>query len=408
MTELTVLDLWKAYGRTPVLTGLNLTVEAGSLTAVLGPSGSGKTTLLRIMAGFERADRGRVCLGPDCVDDGVRWVAPERRRVGYVPQEGCLFPHLSVAANVGFGLPRGREKARRVEQLLELVGLAGMGTRRPHELSGGQQQRVALARALAPRPRIVLLDEPFASLDTALRASLRDDVREVLRAEGTTTVLVTHDQDEALSIADVVAVLRGGRVIQAGTPKELYDAPADEEVATFIGMANLVPGVVDGPSAETPLGALCLDCPGRVPAGAPATILIRPEQLALRPVDGCPSGCPIAAVSRVDYHGHDAVVRLQLRSGKPGTDLVARVPAGPAAGTRPGDLVGVVVQGGVHAWPQEEAGPAEPAVPANGYNGSGGSNGAHPGKGSPMVNGNGTPRDAGAGLGSYAGTGGTP
>ncbi|HWD10035.1 MAG TPA: ABC transporter ATP-binding protein, partial [Actinomycetota bacterium] len=271
MNEVTITGLHKSYGSVPVLAGLDLSVEAGLLTAVLGPSGSGKTTLLRVLAGFERADAGQLSIAGECVDGGGRWVAPEKRRVGYVPQEGCLFPHLSVAANIGFGLAKGpgrRDRNRRVGELLELIGLDGMGERRPHELSGGQQQRVALARALAPRPRIVLLDEPFASLDTGLRATLRDDVREVLRAEGTTTVLVTHDQDEALSIADVVAVMRHGRIVQAGSPRELYDAPADAEVATFLGMANLVPGIVEESYAATPLGALCLDCPGRVPAGA--------------------------------------------------------------------------------------------------------------------------------------------
>ena len=384
--ELSADGVRKAFGATAVLAGVDLRVTAGSLTAVLGPSGSGKTTLLRILAGFERADGGQVCIGGDCVDGPGRWLAPERRRVGYVPQEGLLFPHLSVSANVAFGLPRGRERATRVEQLLELVGLPGLGNRRPHELSGGQQQRVALARALAPRPRIVLLDEPFASLDRGLRQSLREDVRQVLKAEHTTAVLVTHDQDEALSIADVVAVLRAGRVVQAGTPRELYDSPADAEVAAFVGMANFVPGtMVDGDNADTPLGALCLDCPARIPAGARATILIRPEQLAIRPPERCPEGCPVAAVSRVDYHGHEAVVRLQLQSSgaRPGTDLVARVPAGAAEAARPGDVVGVMVQGGVHVL-------------------AGSDEGSHDGDPTPNLNGQQAatlPADRGAGAG---------
>ena len=357
MTELTVTDLHKSFGATPVLTGVHLTARSGALTAVLGPSGSGKTTLLRVMAGFEAADRGRVCLGGECVDDGEHLVPAERRHIGYVPQEGCLFPHMSVAANVAFGLPRGRAGGARVDELLDLVGLHGLGKRRPHELSGGQQQRVALARALAPRPRMVLLDEPFSSLDTGLRSSLRDDVCEVLRHEGTTAVLVTHDQDEALSLADVVAVLREGRVVQVGAPKELYDSPVDQELARFVGMANLLPGVVHGGAVETSLGRLHLvnrGAPGV--AGRRATILIRPEQLTV----GCDPDCPLATVARVDYHGHDAVMRLSLRVRDQTTELLARIP--PEMTVLPGDLVSVSVRGQVHAWPA-----AEDGHPRNGH-----------------------------------------
>ena len=369
MTELTVTGLHKSYGATPVLSGVELRAPAGALTAVLGPSGSGKTTLLRVMAGFETADRGRVCLGGECVDDGVHSVPAERRHIGYVPQEGCLFPHMSVAANIGFGLPRGRTSGARVEELLELVGLPGLGRRRPHELSGGQQQRVALARALAPRPRIVLLDEPFSSLDTGLRASLREDICEVLRHEGTTAVLVTHDQDEALSLADLVAVLRQGRIVQAGTPKELYDSPVDQELASFVGMANLLPGIVNGGAVETPLGRLNLD--GRAASAAPgrrAMILIRPEQLAV----GCDPNCPLATVARVDYHGHDAVMRLRLCVRDQTTELLARIP--PEMAVAPGDLVSVTVRGCVHAWPagDPEGSPrtVQPAEVAGGVTGS--------------------------------------
>ena len=214
MRQLTVSGLYKAFGTHPVLTGLDLDVPAGSFTAILGPSGSGKTTLLRLLAGFERADAGSIAIGDRVVDGpGTSQIPPERRQLGYVPQEGALFPHLTVAANVGFGLP-ARRRAARTAELLEAVGLAGMGGRYPHQLSGGQQQRVALARALAIRPEVVLLDEPFASLDAHLRASVRADVLEICRAAGTTAILVTHDQDEALSMADRIAVLRDGRIVQ--------------------------------------------------------------------------------------------------------------------------------------------------------------------------------------------------
>ncbi len=225
MRQLSVAGLHKAFGAHPVLTGLDLDVPAGSLTAILGPSGSGKTTLLRLLAGFERADAGSIMIGDRTVDGPGVHVPPERRQIGYVPQEGGLFPHLSVAANVGFGLPARQRRGPRTEELLAAVGLAGMGNRYPHQLSGGQQQRVALARALAIRPEIVLLDEPFASLDAHLRASVRADVQQICQTAGTTAILVTHDQDEALSMADRIAVLRDGRIVQYAAPQDLYSRP---------------------------------------------------------------------------------------------------------------------------------------------------------------------------------------
>src|SRR3984885_2593469 len=212
MTQLVVTGLHKAFGDHPVLTGLDLEVPAGSLTAILGPSGSGKTTLLRVLAGFERGDAGTVTIGGSVVDGPDAHLAPQRRQIGYVPQEGSLFPHLTVAANVGFGLPPRQRKGPAIAELLDAVGLAGLGKRYPHELSGGQQQRVALARALAPRPNVILLDEPFSSLDAGLRASLRFDVMRILREQRATTVFVTHDQQEALSVADLAGVINGGPI----------------------------------------------------------------------------------------------------------------------------------------------------------------------------------------------------
>ncbi|MFN2497394.1 MAG: ABC transporter ATP-binding protein, partial [Pseudonocardiaceae bacterium] len=245
MSELAVRGVVKSFGATTVLRGVDLSVPKGALAAVLGPSGCGKTTLLRVVAGFDRADAGEVVIGGRLVSGPGVAVPPERRRVGMVPQEGALFPHLSVAGNVGFGLPR-RQRTSRVAEMLDLVGLGGYGARMPHELSGGQQQRVALARALAPGPALVLLDEPFSALDTGLRAALREDVRRALHATGATAVLVTHDQQEALSTADLVAVLQAGTIVQAGPPAELYQAPRDLDVATFLGEAVLLDAVLRG------------------------------------------------------------------------------------------------------------------------------------------------------------------
>src|SRR6516164_3162966 len=294
MRHVTVTGLDKAFGAHPVLAGLDLEVPAGSLTAILGPSGSGKTTLLRLLAGFEHADAGTIGIGGVLVDGPGVHLPPERRRIGYVPQEGGLFPHLTVAGNVGFGLPARWPGSRRpgarqrrtgqVEALLETVGLAGFGRRYPHQLSGGQQQRVALARALAIEPAVVLLDEPFASLDAHLRASVRADVQEIFRRAGTTAVLVTHDQDEALSVADRVAVLRDGRIAQCAPPEDLYCRPADPRLASFAGDANLVEGVVSGSMVKTMFGCLPLDPAATIPGSAgQVTVLIRPEQIDMVP-----------------------------------------------------------------------------------------------------------------------------
>jgi iron(III) transport system ATP-binding protein len=298
MNAVSVSGLAKAFGATSVLDGLDLAVPAGELVAVLGASGCGKSTLLRVLAGFEAADRGVVRIGETVVDDGVRRVPASRRRVGHVPQEGALFPHLDVRANIAFGLPREQRRGGpRVAELIASLGLAGLERRRPHELSGGQQQRVALARALAPRPAVVLLDEPFSALDPDLRASTRTDIRAALKALGTTTILVTHDQDEALSLADHVALLRGGRIAQAGTPQELYRTPADAETACFLGEANLLPGE-DG------------------------LLLIRPEELRLSaPRDGA---WRTAVVVAVEYFGHDARVQLRCEGPQGAQQLIAR------------------------------------------------------------------------------------
>lgn len=333
------------YPGVPVLHGVNLEVPAGSLVAVLGGSGCGKTTLLRTVAGFHPIDGGTIHVGGTLVaGDGVD-VVPQKRRVGLVPQEGALFGHLDVAANVGFGLRRAGRRTSRVAELLEIVGLAGYGRRMPAELSGGQQQRVALARALVPGPALVLLDEPFTALDAGLRAEVRDQVRAALRATGATAVLVTHDQQEALGAADLVAVLRDGRVVQAGPPREIYREPVDLGVGTFVGDAVVLRATATAGRASTALGLVPVvgpDGPGRV--------LLRPEQLRIRPhgpVGANASG--LAAVSatvvEVVFHGHDTSVLLRVED----LDVRSRTadPTIPAVG----DRVLVSIDGSARFYP---------------------------------------------------------
>ena len=348
MKDLRISGVTKAFGPQLVLRGVDLAVAAGSFTAILGSSGSGKTTLLRIVAGFERPDDGRVQLGDDLVDDsGQRFVPTERRRIGYVPQEGALFPHLSVGRNVAFGLPRGPDRSQRVDELLELVGLSGYRRRYPHELSGGQQQRVALARALAIEPEMVLLDEPFASLDAAMRSSVRAEVLHLLRQAGTTSVLVTHDQDEALSMADQVAVLRQGVIAQLDSPTALYGRPGDVDLAQFLGESNVLDGEVRDGTARTPLGPLVVEAWSGPAAGGRARVMVRPEQIRLeQPANGGLA----ATVESYEYYGHDAVVRVRPEAdGLP--NLVVRVTGG--VPLEPGHRVGLTVLGAVVVWPLE-------------------------------------------------------
>ncbi|TDC82802.1 ABC transporter ATP-binding protein [Micromonospora sp. KC606] len=355
MSEVVLAGVGKRYGPVTALDGVDLTVPAGALTAVLGPSGCGKTTLLRCLAGFERLDAGTVQVDGREVAGPGRHLPAHRRRIAVVPQEGALFPHLTVAANIGYGLDRAARRGDRVDEVLALVGLAGYGDRMPHQLSGGQQQRVAVARALAPRPSLVLLDEPFSALDAGLRAGLRHDIREALRADGATAVLVTHDQGEALSVADRVVVLRSGRVVQAAPPTTLYREPADEWVAGFVGEAVLLPAVASGDTARTPLGIL----PIIGAAHGPVTVLLRPEQLRLTPAAG--GAAVTATVLRHDFHGHDALVALRLADG---TRVTARIwdEADPVP---VGAEVGVHVEGRARAWPAEPTATpvAAPALP---------------------------------------------
>ncbi|HUB70842.1 MAG TPA: ABC transporter ATP-binding protein [Acidimicrobiales bacterium] len=349
MSSVLVRGLRKSFGDHVVLSSVDLEVAEGSLTAVLGPSGSGKTTLLRILAGFERADAGSVSIGGTVVEDAATHVAPERRRIGYVPQEGALFPHLDAAGNVGFGLARRERRNGRVDELLALVGLEGEGSLYPHQLSGGQQQRVALARALATRPHLVLLDEPFSSLDAALRAEVRADVAKVLKETGTTAVLVTHDQDEALSLANEVAVLRQGSVAQSAGPEEIYAEPLDPSIARFLGDANILEGIVRSGKAHTALGTL--DLGARASSFREADrilVLVRPEQVSLR--DGDANAQPLSGrVSACEFYGHDMLVTVTVGNGGQSSSVIARLAGG--SPPRSGSTVTLKVAGPVKAWP---------------------------------------------------------
>ena len=306
----------KRFGSVQAVDDAHLCVERGELVALLGPSGCGKTTLLRLVAGFEQPDAGELRLGNRVVADADTWVPPERRRVGLVFQDYALFSHLTVSENVGFGLPR-RGRGERVAELLELTSLTPVAGRYPHQLSGGQQQRVAVARALAPRPDVVLLDEPWSNIDPILRASMRDELSAILRAAHATVLLVTHDREEAFSIADRVALMSEGSIAQAGTPEEIYRTPTSRWTATFSGPGNFVPGKLRDGLVETLLG--------RFPAANTANgnegrvdVLIRPEALELE-VD--PAGA--AEVVEREFRGHDVLYRVRLN----GTTLVAQRPS---------------------------------------------------------------------------------
>jgi iron(III) transport system ATP-binding protein len=308
-------DISKSFGVTQALCGADLDVRRGEVVALCGPTGCGKTTALRVLAGFERPDTGRVEIDGRLVAGDGAWVAPDRRRVGMVFQDYALFPHLDVAANVGFGVPRG-ERPGRVDELLELVGLADFGGRFPDELSGGQQQRVALARALAPRPAVVLLDEPWGAIDPLLRGTLRDDVVRILRETGVTALLVTHDREDAFSVADRIALMRDGRIVQAGVPEQLYFAPADRWCAEFAGAANMVQGRRDGTNVVTSLGSFPALQGGVEPE---VDVLVRPELVGLEP-DG---GGQAEIVERT-FLGHDVLYRVRMADG---TDLWSQRPS---------------------------------------------------------------------------------
>ena len=349
MADLRIAGLAKAFGTQTVLQDVSLEIGSGRLVAILGASGSGKTTLLRLICGFERADAGIIEVDGQRIAGTGLHVPAERRQIGYVAQEGALFPHLSVADNIVFGLPRRSRRARyRVGELLDLVGLsAAFADRAPQALSGGEQQRVALARALAPAPKLVLLDEPFSALDAASRAETRGVVAEALVATGATALLVTHDQAEALSMGHEVAVLRQGRLAQVADPMTLYRQPRDAMLAGFVGEAVVLQGVVQSGRVRCVLGELPLR---RATPDGCVNVLVRPEQIRLDPD---PSANEVRArVRRITFYGHDARVDLQLLGRGAAPSLFARVPGHriPA----PGIEVGVSVEGEVSAFRAEQ------------------------------------------------------
>ena len=314
-----------AFGGREVIRGIDLHVRPGEILCLLGPSGDGKTTLLRLVAGLEPLQAGRIELGGVPVAEPGREVPPEQRHVGFVFQDYALFPHLTVAENVAFGLsrlPRG-ERGWAVTEALARVGLETYAASYPHTLSGGQQQRVALARAMAPRPQVVLLDEAFASLDARLREQVRDDTLHVLQAAGIPAMIVTHDAEEAMFLADRIALMREGRIIQIGRPEELYLAPADPFVATFLGEVNRLPALVRAGRAETVIGALAL--PAGLDLGeGPAQVLLRPEGLLVQAEGGVP-----AEVEACRLLGATTLVHLAVADGAGGAlHLHARLPPG--------------------------------------------------------------------------------
>lgn len=312
---LQVEALCRSFGDAPAVRDVSFNVPHGAVTCLLGPSGCGKSTTLRMIAGIEQPDSGSIRIGERVMSDATTFLPPERRGIGLVFQDFALFPHLDVAANIGFGL-RGRIEPKRIDELLERVGLTGYGTKYPHELSGGEQQRVALIRALAPGPCLMLMDEPFSSLDHRLRDGVRDTTLDLLRDSGTTVLMVTHDPEEAMLMGDRIAVMRRGRLVQEGRPHELYDRPVDRGVAAFFSDLNRIEGRVLNGCLATPLGRF--PAPG-LPEGSCAEVVIRPQHLTPTSHGGA-----LARVTRARYLGRESLIELRLDG--PGIALKARVP----------------------------------------------------------------------------------
>ena len=333
MTEefLTCTSVSKMFDGITAVDSVDLKVAKGELLALLGPSGCGKTTLLRLIAGFEAPDAGEIRLGDRVLTSSRTVLPPEKRRIALVFQDFALFPHLSTGSNVAFGLPNGSDKRVRVEELLALVGLEGLEQRMPHQLSGGQQQRVALARALASEPELVLLDEPFSNLDPSIRVRVRMEVKQLIQSIGITAIFVTHDQEEALSLAEQVAVMIDGQIQQVGEPEVVYTHPANRLVGEFVGGANFLMATASEGFVECELGRL------QIESGFSGSVelMVRPENLVVSESEGEP-----AEVVSIDYYGHDEMVTVRLQSGN-----LLRVRLLATTKIIEGQRVGVTLQG---------------------------------------------------------------
>ena len=328
MAELILNSVSQSYGTQKIIADLSFTLPEGAIGCLLGPSGCGKTTALRCISGFEPIQSGEIRIGGEVVSRPDWMLAAEKRRVGMVFQDYALFPHMTVSANIGFGLRSVSKAARqaRIDELLMLVGLSGHADQYPHQLSGGQQQRVALARALAPRPRLILMDEPFSNLDVALRERLSIEVRDILKREATTALIVTHDQNEAFALADWVGVMHEGRIQQWATPYDLYHEPANRFVADFVGQGALVTGeVINDHQVEIELGVLS----GHIPVECDASgcdecvrscrvdVLLRPDDI-IHDDDSL----MLAEVENKAFRGAEFLYTLKLPSGQRALSLV--------------------------------------------------------------------------------------
>ncbi|WP_460451332.1 ABC transporter ATP-binding protein [Alsobacter sp. SYSU BS001988] len=352
MSDLRIRGVSKRFGHVTAVGGVDLDVPAGSRTAVVGASGSGKSTLLRLVAGFEAPDAGVIAFGDEVLAKGPRIIPAHKRGIGIVSQDGALFPHLDVAENISFGLDKGADKEASVAALLEAVELEQrLATRRPHELSGGQQQRVALARALARRPRLMLLDEPFSALDASLRQSVREVVAHALQSAGVASILVTHDQAEALSFADQVAVIRDGLFAQVGPPRDLYLRPLTKETAVFLGRAILILAYAGPGYVDCALGRIPAATRGKV---GPVEVMLRPEQVMVHASPSLESTSPVGRDGRAvpgvvtdsRFEGADCAVTVSVGDGA--MSLALKLPSfgAPEVGT----VVHLIVGGEAHVF----------------------------------------------------------
>ncbi|MEM7798515.1 MAG: ABC transporter ATP-binding protein [Chloroflexota bacterium] len=343
MTYIRLQNISKNYGQTRAVIDLDLEIPKSAITVLLGRSGCGKTTTLRLVAGLEKPDFGDIWIGDLQVSGSSRWISATQRQIGMVFQDYALFPHLTVAHNIGFGIPNlsSSERRRRIADLLDLVGLIGMEERFPHQLSGGQQQRVALARALAPSPNVILLDEPFSNLDASLRQTMSEEVRRILHEAAVTTIFVTHDQEEALRLADELVVMQGGMLLQHGPPEQVYRYPTNLHVAQFLAKVNVVEGHAKAGRVNTSLGTIVLHEEG---LAGPVDVVLFPESVSLEPD---PNGK--TSVQNISYFGFHQLVTLELDNGE---EIQARTWS--HANLRLGDRVNATVDQPVVAFPKTQ------------------------------------------------------